>query len=292
MKIQDLTYFICLEKNSSFTLASKELHVAKSTISQAIKRLESELDTKLFVSTHPLRLSVQGKTLLVGAKKIISIESQIKRKISKEKESRLKVAYSEVAAKTYLKNIVNLFSEKMLPDSLDTQALGSPQIQKKLFDGYFDVGIYSTVNPYSNSNFEIKILETIRYKLISKKNGNFSSMNKLSLSDITDQTFVLRKKNYLTRLCFDELCRINNFSPKKIIVDDAETIAELVSEKDYLSFQMEDFAKYYPDLRAIDFDVLGPMDTYLVYAHQKDFLGSETQIQAIKLLDEWVNSLD
>ena len=48
MNIESLKYFLTVEKYNSFSLAAEELCISQSSLSKHIKKLETELNCKLF----------------------------------------------------------------------------------------------------------------------------------------------------------------------------------------------------------------------------------------------------
>ena len=50
MELTQLRYFLCVAKNQHVTKSAEELHIAQPALSQAIHRLESELEVPLFAS--------------------------------------------------------------------------------------------------------------------------------------------------------------------------------------------------------------------------------------------------
>lgn len=73
MEIRELTYFIAVAEDLSFTKAARRLQMSQPPLSQAMTRLEERLGTRLFerrARTAP-RLTPAGRLLLDEAKRII-----------------------------------------------------------------------------------------------------------------------------------------------------------------------------------------------------------------------------
>lgn len=84
MKLQDLEYFIQLADSQSFTKTAEHFYVSQPSISIAIKRLESELDTSLFVrdrSSKQLHLTEAGTILYKNAQDVRDILDFTKKEI-------------------------------------------------------------------------------------------------------------------------------------------------------------------------------------------------------------------
>ena len=67
--IEQLKYFLAVEKYKNFSVASYELCISQSSLSKQIKALENELDTILFDrTTRNITLTDTGKEFLIYAK--------------------------------------------------------------------------------------------------------------------------------------------------------------------------------------------------------------------------------
>lgn len=70
--IEQLKYFLAVEKYKNFSVASYELCISQSSLSKQIKALENELDTILFDrTTGNITLTDTGKEFLIYAKNSI-----------------------------------------------------------------------------------------------------------------------------------------------------------------------------------------------------------------------------
>jgi DNA-binding transcriptional LysR family regulator len=74
VRLQDLQLFIRSAVLGGFSEAAREANVQPSQVSTAIKRLEEELDVRLFArSTRTLRLTVEGERYLPYAKNVLDM---------------------------------------------------------------------------------------------------------------------------------------------------------------------------------------------------------------------------
>ena len=70
--IEQLKYFLAVEKYKNFSVASYELCISQSSLSKQIKALENELATILFDrTTRNITLTDTGKEFLIYAKNSI-----------------------------------------------------------------------------------------------------------------------------------------------------------------------------------------------------------------------------
>lgn len=73
VRIEDLLVFVRASENGSFSAAARELDLTPAVASAALKRLEAELQTRLFVrSTRSLRLTSDGERYLEHARSALT----------------------------------------------------------------------------------------------------------------------------------------------------------------------------------------------------------------------------
>ena len=64
MELQQLRYVIAVAETGSFTAAARRCHVTQPSLSQQVKKLESELGLVLIERGRRARLTAAGETLL------------------------------------------------------------------------------------------------------------------------------------------------------------------------------------------------------------------------------------
>jgi DNA-binding transcriptional LysR family regulator len=88
----DLDLIRCFQtvvESGGFTQASKRLHVTQSGITLKIKRLEEELNCRLFRrTTKPLELSHEGEIVLGYARRLLDLSQQMAQRVAKPKGTR------------------------------------------------------------------------------------------------------------------------------------------------------------------------------------------------------------
>lgn len=87
MTLTQLSTFIAIVENGSFTAAANQLGYAQSTITTQIKQLEDELNCLLFERLgKSLTLTQEGRRLIEYARKMLQIEREIMLEISSSEE--------------------------------------------------------------------------------------------------------------------------------------------------------------------------------------------------------------
>ena len=83
MSDKELLYIISIAKDGSVSKAAKRLYIAQPSLSQALKRIEKELNTKLFIrGSKGLKLSTSGEYYYKYAKQILKLYEEMKLEIA------------------------------------------------------------------------------------------------------------------------------------------------------------------------------------------------------------------
>ena len=72
MQFRQLSYFVAVAENGSFSRAAESLYIAQSSLSQSVQNLEKELGFSLFKRSYSgVSLTEMGKTVYADAKKLL-----------------------------------------------------------------------------------------------------------------------------------------------------------------------------------------------------------------------------
>ncbi len=78
MNLEQIKSFVCVAKTGSYSAAAKERYISQPAVSNQIKALEDELDTKLFVRNQKnISLTEQGRRFQKYAKQMLIIEKDM-----------------------------------------------------------------------------------------------------------------------------------------------------------------------------------------------------------------------
>ncbi|MBB3103403.1 LysR family transcriptional regulator [Azomonas macrocytogenes] len=86
IRLEDLALFVRTTAHGSFSGAAREMNLLPAQVSAAIKRLERELDIRLFArSTRSLRLTAEGEQYLPYARKMLDTLHEAQQCLQREK---------------------------------------------------------------------------------------------------------------------------------------------------------------------------------------------------------------
>lgn len=148
MTLTQLSTFIAIIENGSFTAAANQLGYAQSTITTQIKQLEDELNCLLFERLgKSLILTQEGRHLIEYAQKMLQLEREILHEISSSEEPGgiLKVGVSESLCYQKLPKMLADFKKKYPKVEIQLQFITHDAFPSLLKTGELDI-VY-TLNP-------------------------------------------------------------------------------------------------------------------------------------------------
>ncbi|GAB6107383.1 LysR family transcriptional regulator [Fusibacter bizertensis] len=115
MDIKQLTYFVEVAKEKSFTKAAANCFISQPALSKSIRQLETELNSKLFIRNYAnFELTKEGEILLDDAVDILNRFNKIKSRIESTGTKRakpLKISVSPFLGNAFFGNIIAEFCE-------------------------------------------------------------------------------------------------------------------------------------------------------------------------------------
>ena len=156
--IRQLTAFIEVADNGSFTRASEQMHLSQSAVSGLIKELESHLDVVLFDrTTRQLSLSVVGQHLLPQARRVLNelqlFENEAGR-LTTLAQGHVRLAVSQFAASS-MPAVVAKFTRSYPKIKVSLIDCSAKEVLEYLHDIEVDLGVGVELN-HESANEDIK----------------------------------------------------------------------------------------------------------------------------------------
>lgn len=148
MEIKQLLYFVTIVEEGNITAASKKLHIAQPALSNQMKRLEQELDVKLFHrGPRKITLTEAGEILLTKANNILELKHSIKRELEDNKsgfKGTLKVGAVSAIDVDLLEDNFSRFHRQYSKVKYEIYEGITPEIIELLFSRVIEIGIVRT----------------------------------------------------------------------------------------------------------------------------------------------------
>ncbi|MBO4340675.1 MAG: LysR family transcriptional regulator [Bacteroidales bacterium] len=145
MTLQQLRYIIAIEHYRHFGKAAEACNLTQSTLSLMVKKLEEELDVRLFDrDAHPVEPTEIGRKVIDRAKVVLYNAEQISEMTRSEKEALsgpLKIALISTVSPVLVPGLFKYMGSHYPSISLQTEEMLSSTIKDKLRKAEVDMGI-------------------------------------------------------------------------------------------------------------------------------------------------------
>ncbi|ARJ50842.1 LysR family transcriptional regulator [Staphylococcus lutrae] len=202
MDIKQLKYFICVAENKNVSKAANMLFVSQPTLSQSLRKLESEIGAKLFIHHHKVfELTEIGQFIYERSKEIVNqfdaFCDELQRKVHNQSEI-LKVGLTSLFALQFMRQISKFIASHASVELYLTQD-GSRRLQEKLLEGQIDVGLVSF--PIIDSNIEMQALNTTTsgydVAVAMPKNHPLAQRSTISFKDLANMDIAALNENFM-----------------------------------------------------------------------------------------------
>lgn len=210
MNFQQLEYIVAVDKHKNFVKASESCFVTQATLSMMIKKLEEELEVKIFDrSKQPVKTTEVGQRIILQARKIISESKRFKEIIHEEKgivSGELKVGIIPTLAPYLLPMFLKRFVKNFPLIKLNIHEFTTDVIIQKLKTEELDAGILAT--PLNDASINEQVLFYEKYFLyVSEKEKGFDKKYVLP-KDIDMNRLWLLEEGHCMRSQILNLCEL------------------------------------------------------------------------------------
>ena len=201
MDNQNLSAFIVVAENKSFSEAAYQLDVTQSTISKRIALLESQLGRKLFDRVaRRVALTEAGQELLPRARSILKEYAnalQAINDLSGNVSGILRLAISHHLGLHRLPNILKIFSKTYPNVVLDIEFMDSEKAYERIMQAKSEIGII-TLGSEIHPNIRKKKIWDDPLKFVCSQDHALSNMLNPKLKDLANFPVILPGLNTYT----------------------------------------------------------------------------------------------
>ena len=145
MTLQQLRYIVAIDDHRHFGKAAEACGLTQSTLSLMVKKLEEELDVRIFDrDAHPVVPTAVGRKIIDRAKVVLYNTEQIVEMTRSEKDllsGPLKIALISSVASTLVPGLFKYIGERYPSIDLQTEEMLSDTVMDKLRKAEVDMGI-------------------------------------------------------------------------------------------------------------------------------------------------------
>jgi DNA-binding transcriptional LysR family regulator len=218
-ELRHLRYFVVVAEELNFSRAATRLHMAQPPLSVAIRQLEEELGTELFVRTsREVRLTDAGRALLDGARRTLSEADRAvatARRTGAGQLGQLRLAFSWSARFDTLPMLGRAFRAEHPEIELLSQEMWNAQMIPALLDRTIDVAI--SLCPELSSGIHAEPIRSEAVIALLAESHPMAGQRSIKLSELADERFLFFPRELAPRLhdVLTETCRRSGFEPSQ-----------------------------------------------------------------------------
>lgn len=218
LELRHLRYFVVVAEELNFSRAAARLHMAQPPLSVAIRQLEQQLGTDLFVrTTREVRLTEAGRVLVDGARRTLAEADRAvaaARRAGAGELGRLWVAFSWSARFETLPAIGQAFRAQQPDVELLTQEMWNADMAPALRRGTIDVAV--SLCPELPPDLADEVIRTERPIAILPAHHPLAHEAEIPVEALADEQLVLFPRELAPRLhdVLVSICRQAGFEPR------------------------------------------------------------------------------
>lgn len=233
MELRQLNYFVKVAQKQHMTQAAKELHVAQSAVSRQIRLLEEELQVELFLHKgRNVQLTPAGKLFL---DRVVRLLSDLDRAVIELNEfadpemGEVRLGFPHSLGLNLVPQVVSKF-RAMHPNVTFSFEQGTYNLLlEQVLEGQTDLALISPF-PHDHPLVTGDVLLTEELYAVLPTDHPLASARTISLSQLSDDPFVLFREGHSLRSIVWDSCLQAGFTPKVSFVgEETDTIRGLVA---------------------------------------------------------------
>ncbi len=216
IKLDFYKIFLEVAEHLSFSKAAERLYITQSAVSQSVKNLETELDTRLFIRGNKgIALTAEGELLYEYVKNAVSLidkgETELQKLKTLERGS-LRIGVSDTISRYVLLPYLEKFNRAYPMIHLQIVNRTSIQAVSQLKAGQVDLAIINL--PFTDDAIEITELSPVQDIFVAGDRFRFLRDRELSLQELVGYPLIFLEKNANSRNYVERYFLSRGISPK------------------------------------------------------------------------------
>lgn len=288
MELRQLRYFIKVAETLNFSVASREMSITQSTLSQQIGQLEKELSQQLFQrNSHEVLLTEAGETLLPYARETVNNADLCFQRLKDlenldagELNIGVTFSFSYIMAETLI-----VFLKKYPRVKLNVVYLPMTDLMERLVRHELDLVLaFRPTEP--NDKIESHVLFNNRLAAIVNKNHPLSLKRTVTLSGLQPYDLALPTRGLQARNAFNRLVDGKGLHYQiKVEMNNVDMLFKVIRESNYVTILSESTVIEEQGLRAVPLDVPDNDMEGCVHLLKKAYIKKSAQ-EFIKMLTQ------
>ena len=258
MDIQQLRYMVALAQELHFQRAAQKTHVAQPSLSQAIKKLESELGVPLFErSPRKVRLTAEGEKFLSVSLTVLGHLQKVTeefREMSQEVRGTLRVGVIPTICPYLMPRVITQLKKTAPHLTLELSEETTSILVEQIKEGKLDLGVLAL--PVAEKGLAEKALHREVFYLAVARNHPLAARRTVSRKDIVNEKILVLKEGHCFGHQILEFCKMSRQDTQVIFQGSSLTsVMKLAALGEGITLvpEMAVHPKDFPDLKFIPF---------------------------------------
>jgi DNA-binding transcriptional LysR family regulator len=273
MELRQIEYFCMVGKLNSFTRAAEQLHIAQPSITQAVQKLEQELNIQLFDrSKKKIVLTDEGQAFLVRMEKVLDDFQQAVEELKDFRNLRkgtIKLGIPPMIVGYLFPDIFSSFRDAY-PDLqlVASEETSSLEAAAKLEKDELDLAII--ILPVNSTTLDTLVITQEQLVLCMHPEHHLRQQQIVSFDQLKNEKFILLKEGSYQHQIVISRCLRHNFMPNTIFSSNQiRTIKALIAKGAGISLLMEMVVQDDPQIAVTPLDTPIKFDIGLAWKKDK-----------------------
>jgi DNA-binding transcriptional LysR family regulator len=192
---RQIRYFVAVAENGAVARAAHELAISQSTVTEAIRELESDLGFSLFERrAQGMELTLKGHQFLRHARKILSDIADARRALKSDVQpiaGRLGLGVTPLVASYVLSDLLARFRRAFPAVEVEIIEDGRDHLEHLLIGGELDVAVIIAGSGKSAPALHLETVQVSRYRVWLPIGHANADDNRVAIADLAESAFVL-----------------------------------------------------------------------------------------------------
>lgn len=231
MNLRDLKYIVAVAKEQHFAKAASKVFVSQPTLSMQIKKLEDELEVKIFERSQKNFLVTKVGEKIIKKAEIILKEVEEIKNIAKNSQdpfaAEFRIGAFPTLASYFFPKVIGKIHQKFPKLKLFLFEEKTEILIAKLKSGELDVALLAM--PILEEGLEVRKIFSEDFLLATAKNHRLAKHKKITQKDLKGEALMLLEDGHCMRKQALEVCSITGaFEQQEFQASSLETLRQMV----------------------------------------------------------------
>jgi DNA-binding transcriptional LysR family regulator len=217
MELHQLRYFVTVVRAGTFTRAAERLYITQPSLSEQIRKLETELGSQLFQRLgRRLALTAAGEAFLPHAEKVMAEVEQARIRIEEVRGLRLGRlsigAFPSAAARLLPRFVADFRRRYPGVEVVLREGNHSSDFEQQVHDGELDLAVVRL--PGRRTDLDERLLVRDPMVVLVPSGHRLTDQRSVSLAELAEELFVATRPGHGLRELLDRCCLQAGFEPR------------------------------------------------------------------------------